>query len=66
MKTLKKDRAKERSTAGLPACIWSKVGAVSVRICTRDLECRSCLFDQNMTDFFIDALDHVPAVPEAA
>jgi hypothetical protein len=66
MKTSKKDRAKERSTVGLPACIWSKVGAVSVRTCTRALECRSCLFDQNMTDFFVDAPDHVPAVPQAA
>jgi len=66
MKTLEKDRAKERNTVGLQACIWSKVGAVSVRTCTRKLECRSCLFDQNMADYFVDALDRMPAVPQAA
>lgn len=66
MKTSKKDRAKERKTVGLQACIWSKIGAVSVRTCTRKLECRSCLFDQNMTDYFVDALDRMPAVPQAA
>jgi len=66
MKTFKKDRTKERNTVGLPACIWSNVGAVSVRTCTRELECRSCLFDQNMTDYFVHALDQMPAVPQAA
>lgn len=66
MKEFKKDRTKERNTVGLQACIWSKVGAVSVRACTRELECRSCLFDQNMVDYFAGALDEVPAVPQAA
>lgn len=66
MKEFKKDRTKERKAPGLQACIWSKVGAVSVRTCTRELECRSCLFDQNMTDYFVDALDRMPAVPQAA
>jgi len=66
MKTFEKDRTKERSIVGLQACIWAEVGAVSVRTCTRKLECRSCLFDQNMTDFFVEAPDRGPAVPQAA
>ncbi len=66
MKNFKKDRTRERNTVGLQACIWSEVGAVSVRTCTRGLECRSCLFDQNMTDYFVEAPDRVPAVPQAA
>lgn len=66
MKEFKKDRTTKRNTVGLQTCIWSKVGAVSVRSCTRELECRSCLFDQNMTDYFVDALDRMPAVPQAA
>lgn len=66
MKEFNKDRTRERNTIGPRACIWSEAGAVSVRTCIRELECRSCLFDQNMADYFVDALERMPAVPQAA
>ena len=62
-KRINKDRG---NRAGVPLCIWSEVGAVSTRSCTRRLECERCLFDQNMTDFFVNDLGAVPAVPQAA
>jgi DNA-binding response OmpR family regulator len=31
-------------------CIWSRMGVVSYRICTRDYDCLTCEFDQMMQD----------------
>jgi hypothetical protein len=66
MNEFKKNRSKDRKNPGLHLCIWSKAGAVSVRTCIRELDCRRCLFDQNMTDYFAGALRETPAVPQAA
>ena len=63
MKTNKKTK---RDKAGRQMCIWSEVGIVSSRSCTRRLECERCLFDQNMTDFFASNLTPLPALPKAA
>jgi CheY-like chemotaxis protein len=31
-------------------CVWSRMGVVSYRICTRDYDCLTCEFDQMMQD----------------
>ena len=31
-------------------CVWSRMGVVSYRICTRDYDCLTCEFDQTMQD----------------
>jgi hypothetical protein len=56
----------QEKTIGVPLCIWSEVGIVSSRSCTRQLQCQRCLFDQNMTDFFADDQSLMPPVPKAA
>jgi hypothetical protein len=66
MNSVKKNKRDRRNKAGVPLCIWSEVGVVSSRTCTRGLDCQRCQFDQNMTDFFVDDLSLVPAVPQAA
>jgi len=66
MKTIKRINKAGENRAGVPLCIWSEVGVISTRSCTRRLECERCLFDQNMTDFFVNDLSAVPAVPRAA
>jgi hypothetical protein len=66
MNTIKRINKAGENRAGVPPCIWSEVGVISTRSCTRRLECERCLFDQNMTDFFVNDLSAVPAVPQAA
>ena len=66
MNTTKRIERAQEKRAGVPQCIWSEAGVVSIRSCTRRLDCQRCLFDQNMTDFFAYELNQVPAVPKAA
>ncbi len=44
-------------------CLWSKMGVVSYRICTRDYDCLSCEFDQIMQEKI--AAGEVPELDEA-
>lgn len=36
--------------AKVKECVWSRMGVVSYRICTRDYDCLTCEFDQMMQD----------------
>jgi hypothetical protein len=66
MKTIKSRKKVQEKKTGVQLCIWSEVGMVSSRSCTRRLDCQRCQFDQNMTDFFVDDLSLIPPVPAAA
>jgi len=44
-------------------CVWSKMGMVSYRICTRDYDCLTCEFDQTMQEKI--AAGEAPGLDEA-
>jgi len=44
-------------------CVWSKMGMVSSRICTRDYDCLTCEFDQTMEEKI--AAGEAPGLDEA-
>ena len=44
-------------------CLWSRMGVVSYRICTRDYDCLTCEFDQTMQDKI--AAGEAPELDEA-
>jgi len=48
---------------GIKECLWSKMGMVSLRICTRDYDCLTCEFDQMMQDKI--AAGEAPGIDEA-
>ena len=48
---------------GIKECLWSKMGMVSNRICTRDYDCLTCEFDQMMQDKI--AAGEAPGIDEA-
>ena len=63
---MKTHKSSKNGKAGRQMCIWSEAGVVSSRSCTRRLDCKRCLFDQNMMDFFAANLTPLPALPRAA